>query len=152
MKDGTFREDLLYRINTIHLHLPALRERPDDIPVLARHFLNIFARKYNKPAIDPSDSLVKKLRQLSWPGNIRELEHAMEKMIILSENGTPDPEGMPAFTDPFLYEKEPETIGDMERKMIINALSKCGNNLSAAAARLGISRPTLYSKMSKYGI
>ena len=95
---------------------------------------------------------MEKLRNNSWPGNIRELQHAMEKMVILSENGRPDPDSIPTFSGGLYEEGEPETIDEMEKRMIMRALSKCGNNLSAAANRLGISRPTLYSKMSKYGL
>ncbi len=147
---GQFREDLLYRINTIHIHLPALRERPEDISLLAHHFLDIYAKKYHKARIETGTSLLKKLEMLPWPGNIRELQHAMEKMVILSEDGRPDPDSIPGGSLYDSAEKEAETLEEMEKKMISAALSKCSNNLSAAAAKLGISRPTLYSKMKKY--
>ncbi len=152
VQNGSFREDLLYRINTIRIHIPPLRDRKEDIPLLAGHFLNLYAGKYNKAVPKPDESLMEKLRNNSWPGNIRELQHAMEKMVILSENGRPDPDSIPTFSGGLYEEGEPETIDEMEKRMIMRALSKCGNNLSAAANRLGISRPTLYSKMSKYGL
>jgi len=150
---GSFREDLLYRINTIRIHLPALRERPEDIPRLVEHFLDIYARKYNKPKIKPDGPLMQLLRKLPWQGNIRELRHAMEKIVILSEHGIPDPESYPGASGLTLTnDTEAMTLEEMEEKMIRRALLKNRNNLTATALSLGISRPTLYSKMSKYGI
>ncbi len=150
---GRFREDLLYRINTIQIHLPALRERPADIALLARHFIELYARKYNKPMIRLDDDLTRKLTGMAWPGNIRELQHAMEKMVILSENGIPDPDGLPGNTvsSASLFDGE-ETLEEMEEKLIRTVLLRNGNNLTATAASLGISRPTLYGKIKKYGI
>ncbi len=152
VKDGSFREDLLYRINTICIHIPPLRERREDIPILVQHFLELYSRKYDKPLLIPGDPLMKRMVQSGWPGNVRELQHAMEKMVILSEDGQPDPGAFPSFTGSVTDGSEPETIEEMEKRMILKTLAKCGNNLSAAASRLGISRPTLYSKISKYGI
>jgi two-component system response regulator HydG len=150
---GSFREDLLYRINTIRIHMPALRERPEDIPPLVEHFLELYARKYNKPRVVPDGSLMQLLQKLPWKGNIRELRHAMEKIVILSDHGIPDPESYPG-TGGFTMtdNNESMTLEEMEEKMIRNALLKNRNNLTATAVSLGISRPTLYSKMSKYGI
>ncbi|MCU0370700.1 MAG: sigma-54 dependent transcriptional regulator [Bacteroidales bacterium] len=150
---GKFREDLLYRINTIRIHMPALRERPEDIPLLVKYFLDFYTRKYNKPPVKPDGSLMQLLLKLPWQGNIRELRHAMEKIVILSDHGKPDPESYPgtghlAMTD----DTEAMTLEEMEEKMIRNALVKNRNNLTATAVSLGISRPTLYSKMSRYGI
>jgi DNA-binding NtrC family response regulator len=150
---GSFREDLLYRINTIRIHMPALRERPEDIPPLVEHFLELYARKYNKPRVVPDGSLMQLLQKLPWKGNIRELRHAMEKIVILSDHGIPDPESYPG-TGGFTMNDNNEsmTLEEMEEKMIRNALLKNRKNLTATAVSLGISRPTLYSKMSKYGI
>ncbi len=150
---GRFREDLLYRINTIQIHLPALRERPEDIPLLAGHFIEQYARKYNKPIIPVDDQLSRKLMGMDWPGNIRELQHAMEKLVILSENGIPDPDGLPAYdlTSSSLMNGQ-ETLEEMEEKLIRTVMARNGNNLTATAASLGISRPTLYGKIKKYGI
>ena len=150
---GRFREDLLYRINTIRIHLPALRERPEDIPLLAAHFIEQYSRKYNKPPLRLDARLTDRLLRMNWPGNIRELQHAMEKMVILSENGIPDPDTLSG------NEKAPSpiiegevTLEEMEERLIRAVLSRNGNNMSATAASLGISRPTLYGKIKKYGI
>ncbi|MFH0758006.1 MAG: sigma-54 dependent transcriptional regulator [Bacteroidota bacterium] len=151
--NGVFREDLLYRINTIRIHLPALRERPEDIPLLVKYFLNLYARKYNKPPVKADGSLMQLLQKLPWQGNIRELRHAMEKIIILSDHGIPDPESYPATGGlTMTSDMAAMTLEEMEEKMIRSALLKNRNNVSAAAVSLGISRPTLYSKMNKYGI
>jgi DNA-binding NtrC family response regulator len=150
---GSFREDLLYRINTIRIHMPALRERPEDIPLLVKYFLDFYSRKYNKPPVRPDGSLLQLLQKLPWQGNIRELRHAMEKIVILSENGNPDPESYPGTSGLAMPGHiEAMTLEEMEEKMIRNALLKNKNNMTATAVSLGISRPTLYSKMSKYGI
>ncbi|MGW8315073.1 MAG: sigma-54-dependent transcriptional regulator [Bacteroidales bacterium] len=150
---GKFREDLLYRINTIRLHLPALRERTEDIPVLAAHFIDHYSRKYHKPPFRLDTGLTERLQRMPWPGNIRELQHTMEKMVILSENGKPDFSSLndaePKFTSAL---DEPLTLEEMEEKVIRATLARSGNNLTAAASSLGISRPTLYGKIKKYGI
>jgi DNA-binding NtrC family response regulator len=150
---GSFREDLLYRINTIQIHMPALRERPEDIPPLVKYFLDFYARKYNKSPVKPDGSLMQLLQKLPWQGNIRELRHAMEKIVILSENGIPDPESYPGTSALTMSDHtESMTLEEMEEKMIRSALLKNKNNMTATAVSLGISRPTLYSKMRKYGI
>jgi DNA-binding NtrC family response regulator len=150
---GSFREDLLYRINTIQIHMPALRERPEDIPPLVKYFLDFYARKYNKSPVKPDGSLMQLLQKLPWQGNIRELRHAMEKIVILSENGIPDPESYPGTSGLTMSDHtESMTLEEMEEKMIRSALLKNKNNMTATAESLGISRPTLYSKMRKYGI
>jgi DNA-binding NtrC family response regulator len=150
---GSFREDLLYRINTIQIHMPALRERPEDIPPLVKYFLDFYARKYNKSPVKPDGSLMQLLQKLPWQGNIRELRHAMEKIVILSENGIPDPESYPGTSGLTMSDHtESMTLEEMEEKMIRSALLKNKNNMTATAVSLGISRPTLYSKMRKYGI
>ncbi|MDR0814478.1 MAG: sigma-54 dependent transcriptional regulator [Bacteroidales bacterium] len=149
-----FREDLLYRINTIQIEMPALRERREDIAPLAEFFLNRFARKYNKNLKLGRDA-IRKLEKYEWPGNIRELQHTVEKAVILCETAV-------LSADDFILrtkEKEsnaatPEAISleEMEKILIERALKAHGNNLSAVAAELGVSRPTLYSKMKKYGL
>lgn len=150
---GTFRQDLLYRINTIEIGIPSLRERPEDIPLLADHFIEIYSRKYNKPKIKLDSALTGRLQRIAWPGNIRELQHAMEKMVILSEDGVADPGSLPeAGTVGSIFSDASLTLEEMEEKMIRAALARNGHNLSVTASGLGISRPTLYSKMKKYGI
>lgn len=149
---GEFREDLLYRINTIHLELPPLRERREDILPLAEMFIERFCRKYHKPIPTLGDEASTRLLAHRWSGNIRELEHAVEKAVIICDEPT-----LPAdlFPQPQRYDKpeaECSTLEEMEKQMIVQTLEKQNGNLSAVAARLGITRQTLYNKMKKYGI
>ena len=151
---GKFREDLLYRINTIHLEIPPLRERKEDIVPLAELFIERFAKQYDKGPLTLSEDARQKLREHPWYGNIRELEHAIEKAVIISDGRTicsasfhfPKKSLAPA------QESAMETLEDMELVMIRKAIDKHGGNLSAVAAQLGITRQTLYNKMKKYGL
>ena len=149
---GEFREDLLYRINTIHLEIPALRERPEDIIPLAERFITRFCKQYGKSPLRLDNAAREKLMLHPWFGNIRELEHAIEKAVIICD-GT--------FLSAGLFQLQrrnetPEmpvsTLEDMEKQMIRRTLDKCGGNLSAVASQLGITRQTLYNKMKKYGL
>ncbi len=147
-----FRQDLLYRMNTIQIHLPPLRERTEDIIDLVTHFLDLYGRKYNKPGLRIQDETLAKLRKYSWPGNIRELQHAIEKAVILTDQDKLSPRD-------FLFGAEDsgilnvsETLEEMEKKMIITALKKNAQNQSLTADQLGITRQTLYNKIKKYGI
>jgi DNA-binding NtrC family response regulator len=151
---GKFREDLLYRINTILLAIPPLRERKEDIIPLAELFIERFARQYNKGAMTLSEEARQKLKVHPWYGNIRELEHAIEKAVIICDDVTisdaifhfPKKSLMPLAQDP------DGTIADMELILIRKAMDKHEGNLSAVAAQLGITRQTLYNKMKKYGL
>jgi DNA-binding NtrC family response regulator len=151
--DGIFREDLLYRINTIHIEVPPLRERNNDILELSEFFLNRFASKYGKNGIRISESALEKLKSYLWPGNVRELQHTLERAVILSEGNVLKPDDFPlndkASTASF--EMGPDTLDDMEQLMITNALNKHEGNYTAAANQLGISRQTLYNKIKKMG-
>lgn len=148
---GEFREDLLYRINTIHIEIPPLRERKEDIPELAVHFLDKYGTKYNKSRITLSEKALNKLTDYSWPGNIRELQHAIEKAVILADSNviSPDDFFLDTVSQPD-FSIQNMTLDEAERQMIENALKKNPNNLSAVALELGISRPTLYHKIKKY--
>ena len=150
---GEFREDLLYRINTIHLEIPPLRERPEDILPLAEQFIRRFAKKYQRPASTLDENARRKLLQHPWKGNIRELEHAIEKAVIIADGNCLPAE---AFQLPRTVEPAPNmpasTLEDMERQMISRTLDTCGGNLSTVAAQLGITRQTLYNKMKKYNL
>ena len=157
VRDGQFREDLLYRINTIRLHLPPLRERRDDIVPLARIFMRRYADIYNKVGMELSAEAERKILSLPWHGNIRQLQHAMERAVIMAEAGRVTADdiddgtvgqatGQTALTDSV------QTLDDMERQMIERAMADCGGNMSAVAARLGISRQTLYNKIKRYGL
>ncbi len=149
---GEFREDLLYRINTIQLHLPALRERPDDIVPLARMFLQRYADMYHKPGLAFTASAEEKMAGLPWYGNVRELQHAVEKAVILSSgNGIGEDDidsGQGRQEKPL---EEVRTLDEMERRLIEKTIGDCDGNLSQVAFRLGISRQTLYNKIKRYG-
>lgn len=150
--DGLFREDLLYRLDTIRIQLPPLRERKEDIVLLAEYFLQIYSRKYNRLGIKISAAAIDKLKAYTWPGNVRELQHAMERALILTENDH-------LKENDFLFEKpsrnsETSTLNleEVEKQTIIKALEKCRGNMSLAARELGVTRKTLYSKIEKYDL
>lgn len=150
---GQFREDLLYRINTIHLELPALRERRRDIVPLAEMFLNRYAEQYNKPGLSFDKEAEEKLTGHYWAGNIRELQHTIEKTVILCDRPVISASdiGLSAAPPPSA-DIAPQTLEEMERAQISRTIHECEGNLSIAAARLGISRQTLYNKIKRYGI
>ena len=151
--EGLFREDLLYRINTIQIEVPPLRERGGDILVLAEFFLRKYATKYNKANLKINQQAQDKLLNYAWPGNIRELQHTIEKAVILSEGNVLKSEDF--FMRPSINEKVNEsdlTLEEMEKRMISFSIGKNNGNLSAVAEQLGISRQTLYNKMKKFGI
>jgi DNA-binding NtrC family response regulator len=150
--DGLFREDLLYRINTIQIELPPLRERGNDIFILSEFFLKKYCHKYNKSLMKINQQAHEKLLRYSWPGNIRELQHTIEKAVILSESSVIKPDD--------LYLRHPgqvssnssfSTLEEMEKKMIQEALDKNNGNFTAAADQLGITRQTLYNRLKKSG-
>lgn len=151
---GKFREDLLYRINTIHIEIPALRNRREDIIPLAERFIDRFAKQYDKGRITLSESAKEKLTAHPWYGNIRELEHAIEKAVIINENGVLAEEhfSFPRKHTSPVREATASTLEEMELQMIQKAIEDCNGNLSAVAARLGITRQTLYNKMKKFGL
>lgn len=151
VNEGSFREDLLYRINTIAIELPALRNRKDDIAGLANFFLQQLADKYQKGQMQLSSKAIDLLLQQNWPGNIRELQHAIEKAVILSDDKVIDANNL------FLHSQENTNLNDdclslveHERLLIKKAIRKCEGNMSKAANKLGINRSTLYDKIKKY--
>ena len=154
VNDGEFREDLLYRINTIHLELPALRQRKADIVPLANRFLRQYGNIYNKVCIRFSEEAEQKLTSLPWYGNIRELQHAIEKAVILSDGGMIAAEDIDGGNQTRREKplEEVLTLDEMECRMIEKTIKECDGNLSVVAARLGISRQTLYNKIKRYGI
>ncbi len=149
--DGIFREDLLYRINTIHIEVPPLREREKDILILADFYLKKFASKYGKPSLRINHTAEEKLMGYQWPGNVRELQHTIERAVILCEGNILKPADflLSANTD-LSFDTEPETLDEMEHLMINKALDQHNGNYSAAANQLGISRQTLYNKIKKF--
>lgn len=151
VQKGQFREDLFYRINTIQIDSPALRERGEDVGVLADHFLKLYAHKYGKHNLRLGDKALEKLYKHSWPGNIRELQHTVENMVIMSEGETiqPDDVNISSYTP---LENTGLNLGEVEKNTIRKALRKYRGNYSSIAAELGISRTTLYHKIRKYGL
>jgi len=148
-----FREDLLYRINTIHVEIPPLRERKEDIIPLAERFMVRFCKQYDKPVMEFTPDAKKKLTAHLWYGNIRELEHVMEKAVIINDNPLIPAELFQlSIPRTEMKEKNISTLEDMEMQMIQKALDACTGNLSAVAAQLGITRQTLYNKMKKFGL
>ena len=148
-----FREDLLYRINTIHIEIPPLRERKEDIVPLAERFIIRFCKQYDKELMKFSPAAKEKLTAHPWYGNIRELEHAIEKVVIIND-GLQIPAELFQLSSrkTETSEKNISTLEEMEVQMIRKALDACAGNLSAVAAQLGITRQTLYNKMKKFGL
>jgi DNA-binding NtrC family response regulator len=156
LSDGNyFRQDLLYRINTIHIQLPPLRERPEDIPLLVRHFINKFTPKYNKDVEGISQAALRRLKSYRWPGNVRELQHTIERAVIMTEEGYLKESSF--FLSPSEDSKEPlegesYNLNDVEQSAIRKALDKHEGNISKSAEELGISRAALYRRIEKYGL
>ena len=147
---GLFREDLLYRINTIHIELPPLRERENDIIVLAEFFLKKYTYKYNKPNLKINQQANEKLLNYSWPGNIRELQHAIEKAVILSDSTVLKSEDFYLRNiNSVSGNTSLSTLEEVEKQMIQQALDKNNGNFTAAAEQLGITRQTLYNRLKK---
>lgn len=147
-----FRQDLLYRVNTVEIHLPPLRERGEDIALLADHFLGRYGRKYQKKPIKVSPAAMNKLRNYHWPGNIRELRHTMERVVIMSESPVLGGDDF-LFPEPGQKEMfESYNLEDVERAVIRKILKKHGGNISLASEELGLTRAALYRRMSKYDL
>ncbi|QWG05578.1 sigma 54-interacting transcriptional regulator [Flammeovirga yaeyamensis] len=156
VENKEFRQDLLYRINTVEIHLPPLRDRAEDIPLLVAHFLKIYANKYRKGKMKVAASTMKKLQKYYWPGNVRELQHALERAVIMADTDTLQPTD---FT--FLVEKKKEEedfdlsefdLDTVEKMMIQKAVSKYSGNISKAAKSLGLTRASLYRRLEKHGL
>ena len=170
-----FRQDLLYRINTIELHLPPLRERPGDIGLLSEHFLKKYAKQYNRPVSGLSPALLAEMKQYRWPGNVRELQHAIERAVILAQPGLAQPglngtglaqSGSGVGTtmlEPgnFVFKKDSGTtslvnetlqLEDMERQLIQQAMQKYRGSITDVARELGVSRQALYRRLEKFGL
>ncbi len=150
-----FRQDLLYRINTVEIPLPPLRERQEDMPLLVDHFMQIYCKKYRVPSKRVNSATIKKLQKYHWPGNVRELQHAIERAVIMTDSTVLNP------TDIFLPDREIKEQGiifenynleEAEKMLIRKAIQKYGGNLSKAAKELGLTRTSLYRRMEKYGI
>jgi two-component system, NtrC family, response regulator HydG len=153
VQEGTFRQDLLYRINTVELHVPPLSERVEDIPLLANFYLNYYAKKYHKQVTTVAPEAMDKLKRYAWPGNIRELQHSIERAVIMTDSGTLQE------TD-FLLSRSLSNgstsntlnLDEVERAAIAKALQMHNGNISKAADELGLTRASLYRRMEKYGL
>jgi transcriptional regulator with PAS, ATPase and Fis domain len=154
--ENGFRQDLLYRINTVEIHLPPLRDREEDIPLLADHFLKMYNMKYRKNIKKIAPNTNKKLQKYAWPGNIRELQHAIERAIIMSDTDILSPD------DFFFLSQKPDTgitneadnfnLDEVERSVIEKAVNRHNGNISKAAKDLGLTRASLYRRLEKYGL
>jgi len=152
---GQYRQDLLYRINTVEIHLPPLRERGEDIAILARHFLSIYSKKYKKSIHGIASESLKKLLQYPWPGNVRELQHSIERAVIMSDADMLMP-------DDFFLTGSKEKCGEVdlesfnleeiEKNVITKVLKQFSGNITQAATELGITRTSLYRRMEKHGL
>jgi transcriptional regulator with GAF, ATPase, and Fis domain len=156
VKKGNFREDLYYRLNVIPIHLPPLRERRSDIPLLARHFLARFAAAQGKGIVEFSPEALRLILDYVWPGNVRELENSIEHAAVLAKSGQIEtldlPGALRASSATVRQTHTPSTMMEHERKLLREVLEDCGWNKKEAARRLGISRSTLYEKLRKYEI
>jgi DNA-binding NtrC family response regulator len=152
-QNGEFREDLLFRLNTVEIHLPALRERREDIPVLAMHFLSTYASRYRRQVQGFDPAALQMLLQYAWPGNVRELEHTMERAVLMcrAEQIQPADLGI-AMQRPGSQNLEELSLESVESILIRKALQRFQGNVSQAAEALGLSRGALYRRMEKYGL
>lgn len=153
ISENSFREDLLYRVNTVEIHLPPLRERRGDVPLLADYFLKLYSAKYGKKNIGIAKDAIRRLDGYHWPGNIRELQHVIERAVIMTEDDRIGAQNLMLTAE----ESSPARSGtlnieELEKEAIRKALKKHNGNLSQAAKELGLGRTTLYRKMEKYGI
>jgi two-component system response regulator HydG len=153
VKDGTFRQDLLYRINTVEIKVPPLCDRIEDIPLLAQHYLDYYARKYHKQVNTISGSAMEKLKRYPWPGNIRELQHAIERAVIMTDSPSLQESDF-LFNRPVSASTGAETLNldEVEKAAIMKALNLYSGNISKAADELGLTRASLYRRMEKYGL
>ncbi len=152
IENNRFREDLLYRLNTIQIDLPPLRERPEDVETLAKYFLKKYCVKYHKELSIPH-STITKMKDYTWPGNIRELQHSIEKAVILSDDKEINSKLLiPAEKAREMSRKKTFNLEENEKQIIQHALNQFRGNISLAAEKLGINRSTLYAKIKKYDI
>jgi len=153
--EGRFRQDLLYRINTVEVHLPSLRQRRSDISALTNHYLDVYKRKYRKEELSIDSAALMKLEAYDWPGNVRELKHIIERTVIMSEGSRVKPEDIILTsnqTNAGGTSNESMTIEEMEEKMIREVMNRNNGNISKSAMELGLTRTSLYRRLEKFGI
>jgi DNA-binding NtrC family response regulator len=153
--EDAYRQDLIYRINTVEVELPPLRERPEDIPVLSEHFLNIYSKKYKKKINKLSSKVIKKLTNYPWPGNVREFQHIVERTVIMSDSANLDEvdfqlSSLPSTSEGFEFDSY--NLEDIEKQIIEKVLRMNRGNVSKAAADLGLTRTSLYRRLEKHGL
>lgn len=154
VKEGTFRQDLLYRINTVEIRMPSLVERKEDMDLLVKHFVDTYSKKYKKPNMRVDAATLNKLKRYNWPGNIRELQHAIERAIILSDENKLSTNDFLLQTASNSEKRDDETLNltEMEKRLILKALDKNNGNVTRAAKELGLDRLALYRRLQKYGL
>jgi transcriptional regulator with PAS, ATPase and Fis domain len=152
VNEDEFRQDLLFRINTIEIHLPPLRERKEDIPVLAEHFINLYKTKYGKKGLFVPDYVITKLEKYDWPGNIRELQHSIERAVIMSDGKQLHVQDFNLSSQNTSDNAQIESFNleELEKWAIETCIKKHQGNISNAAVELGLSRGALYRRMEKY--
>lgn len=154
IQEGTFRQDLLYRINTVEIHVPPLSDRVEDIPLLANHYLNYYAKKYHKVVTTIAADAMDKLKRYAWPGNIRELQHAIERAVIMTDSSSLQETDFLLSRSLTSNPSNANTLNldEVERAAIAKALQMHSGNISKAADELGLTRASLYRRMEKYGL
>lgn len=154
VQEGTFRQDLLYRINTVEVKMPALAERKDDMDLLVKYFMDMYGKKYKKPKMRIDQNTIAKLKRYHWPGNIRELQHAIERAMILADGNKLTPDDFLLQTSKSVSSGEDDIldISEMEKRLILKALDKHNGNVTRAAKDLGLDRLALYRRLQKYGL
>src|SRR3954453_15348380 len=151
--EGRFRPDLLFRLNTVELPIPPLRERKEDIPLLAAHFLKLYAQRYRKPVKGFDPSALQKMLDHPWPGNVRELDHSIERAVLMSTSDHIQSGDLGLETDKTVTSRiEDLSLEEVENLLIKKALARHSGNISHAADALGLSRSALYRRMQKYGV
>jgi len=156
VKEGKFRQDLLYRINTVEVNVPSLRERTEDIPLLIDHFLEIYCNKYKLPLKRVSEDTLARLKKHDWPGNIRELQHSVERAVIMSDSHILQPHDFflssPGDEKNDTLDLDNLNLEEAERMLVRKVVDKHGGNISKAAKELGLTRASLYRRIEKYGL
>src|SRR6185436_18308214 len=150
---GRFRQDLLFRLNTVEIHLPPLRDRRDDIPLLARHFVRIYAKRYRKNVSGFDSPAAQALLKHSWPGNVRELDHAVERAVLMAQGEVVQTSDLGLQPGREMSRRlEDMSLEEVEAFLIQKTLGQCDGNVSRAAEKLGLSRSALYRRLQRYGL
>jgi transcriptional regulator with PAS, ATPase and Fis domain len=154
IEQSHFREDLLYRINTVEIKIPDLAQRKEDIEIIAQHFLSVYSRKYGKQGMELAKETIRGLERYTWPGNVRELQHAVERAVIMAEDSVLVRADFSFLTGSSIGKiaDDDYNLENLEKWAIQNAIDKYRGNISHAAKELGLSRGAIYRRMEKYGL